>query len=684
MSTRSARARFALALAPLLALAACDQLGKVWGGRDAAGPAATAAREAIAGAVLPAAMMPEIIAPQPVAFVPGELIIGAKVEEQVAGAAAALGMMDEVAGQLRALAKGEEVVLDAKLEAAAAEAAVEEASRDIKTVLKRLGVDAAIDANAGGVIKIDLLAEKAAPLKLQAAEPAPAAGGPPTSPPTDQPTPPPGAETPPAEPAVLVETGAKCPRGVTTAQLQADPALLTQCTLERLRASRQFDYVEKNYIVETGFDILLRRPAEPKTPAPAGAPGTTPAPGGGAAPVTPTALPNDTLLGLQWHYKGKGVGAGLSPGGAGFEPFWLGLRQGGSRNVRVAVIDTGILQDHPDIKGSPNLLPGIDLVSNWDRAADGDGVDANPEDPGDRCGAQTESSFHGTHVAGTVGAVSTNDGKGVAGGAWNVGVVNVRAIGRCGGELEDIINAIRWSAGLAPAETEGGAPLVNANPADIINMSLSVAIPCPASMQAAIDAATARGAVIVVAAGNKSNPTRNFAPANCNNVVVVGAADARGALTFYSNFGPEVDILAPGGDLFNDTDNDGRPDGVLSTRITSKDCYDPETKAAAETCYYGYLQGTSMAAPHVSAALALLKSQFNVSGRQLEDMLLTRGVAPLEPGRCEIECARNPNATPIPGKPGVCARACGRGELDLGRFVTAGVTPASATLAAPR
>jgi serine protease len=225
--------------------------------------------------------------------------------------------------------------------------------------------------------------------------------------------------------------------------------------------------------------------------------------------------------------------------------------------------------------------------------------------------------------------------------------------------------------------TETGEQLVNPTPADIINMSLSVGIACPASMQAAINAAVARGSVVVVAAGNKANPVAQYAPANCQNVVTVAANDARGHLAFYSNFGPQVDVLAPGGDLFNDTDGDGRPDGVLSTRTTTKDCYDPETRQPAATCYYGYLQGTSMAAPHVAAALALLQAQFNVRGQALETLLLTRAVAPIDPvAQCAIACDK-PNATPVADQPGKCTRPCGRGMLDLARAAPAAATPAS-------
>jgi serine protease len=186
-------------------------------------------------------------------------------------------------------------------------------------------------------------------------------------------------------------------------------------------------------------------------------------------------------------------------------------------------------------------------------------------------------------------------------------------------------------------------------------------------MQAAIDAAVARDVVVVVAAGNKANQTQLYAPANCNNVVVVAAGDARGGLAFYSNFGPEVDLLAPGGDMFADADSDGRPDGVLSTRSTRTGCYDPLNQNSTDACHYSFLQGTSMATPHVSAALALIAAETGLRGRRLEDALFTRAVSPHGENFASIECARAANAQPIAAGSSTCLRPSGRGRLDLGR-----------------
>ncbi|MBY0568618.1 MAG: S8 family serine peptidase [Hyphomonadaceae bacterium] len=655
----------ALALAPLLALGACDQLGGIWerirgGEEQGPGPAQLESvpleARALAGSVQPQDQIAALLAPEPVLIAPGQILVGARVEAELAETATEMGLASNFVRSLRAQGLDaieqlpDDVIQQVRSRAESeASATAQDAAQD---VLGRLGIQGQVVVRPGGVVTIDLT-NGVSPTALRMAQ----QGG--------------DAATQAPIPAAIEWNAAdRCPRVVTTGQLENDLALATRCAIQRLQAARQFEYVEPNYIADAGWE---RRPAPrpqqpaPQQPAPTNPGTTTPTT---PAPTTPTAprggVPNDPLYALQWHYRPRGTGEGQSPGGAGFTTFWE-ASQVGSRTIRVAVIDTGIDTSHPDMRGSANIAAGIDLITNVERGGDGDGVDADANDAGDRCGAATEHSYHGTHVAGTIGAAATNDRVGVAGGAWDVTVIPVRVLGRCGGELADIVSGIRWAAGIAPAVNSAGQQIVNRNPADIINMSLSLQAPCPASMQAAIDAAVARNVVVVVAAGNKSNQAALYAPANCNNVLVVGAEDARGGLAFYSNFGPELDLLAPGGDIYADSDGDGRPDGVLSTRTTASGCYDPVNSNSTERCYYSFLQGTSMAAPHVSAALALLASQSGLRGRPLENLLVTRAIAPHPDAFGQIECARSRNATAISAGSATCGRPSGLGALDLTR-----------------
>jgi serine protease len=303
--------------------------------------------------------------------------------------------------------------------------------------------------------------------------------------------------------------------------------------------------------------------------------------------------PNDPGYPLQWHYRNNGSGSGESPGGINLPRAWDNST--GSASVAVAVIDTGILPNHPDITGSPNLAPGYDMISDTFVANDGDGRDGDPTDPGDATAADecfpgsqpSNDSWHGTHVAGTVGVGNSNNSAGVAGSNWQVTVVPVRVLGKCGGTIADINDAIRWAAGLPVP----GVP-ANPDPARVINMSLGGGGACSASpsTQNAINDAVAAGATVVVAAGNSAADAADFMPASCDNVITVAASDYRGQLvTRYSNFGATVDIMAPGGDVQRDDDGDGNPDGVLSMVNGG----------------YAFYNGTSMAAPHVSGVAAL-------------------------------------------------------------------------------
>lgn len=500
--------------------------------------------------------------------------------------------------------------------------------------------------------------------------------------------------------ANVAATGVKkCPEGVVTAEQLADPAVATECVWKAMQESGDFEYCDKNFIfrVELESWARLRKPAGP-APRAGAIPGATRGsgtPAAGAAAPAP-GMPNDPLFGLQWNIQGNTQAAGgKNAGAAGFADFWTKRNVRGDRRIVVAVIDTGLDTAHPEIKASANIarqpdgrFMGFDFVSDPEMGNDNDGRDDDPRDPGDKCAAgdpSAEDSFHGTHVAGIIGAGASNNGLGIAGGAWNVTIVPVRAVGKCGGQLRDINDAIRFSAGIAPGVDGAGREVwINPEhrPADIINLSLGLFESCPASMQAAIDAAHAAGAIVVVAAGNDRVDTRYYAPAGCKNVVVVAASDAGGKIAPYSNFGTSVSLMAPGGNLAEDSNGDGQPDGILSTRMSHQACTDPLAAGKAGgtdvgLCYFAYLEGTSMAAPHVSAALALLKAA--APGRKPDDyvsMLTTKAVRPLTANQsCTGKCVHYAFATPLPGeedKPAetrLCARPCGAGRLDLSQAI---------------
>jgi serine protease len=299
--------------------------------------------------------------------------------------------------------------------------------------------------------------------------------------------------------------------------------------------------------------------------------------------------PNDTQYGQQWHY--------FEPtGGLNLPPAWDKANGSG---VVVAVIDTGY-RPHPDLIA--NLLPGYDFISDAAHSNDGDGRDSDARDTGDfmkagECGRDPfgqpyppqdyPSSWHGTHVSGTV-AATTNNSTGVAGVAFGARVVPVRVLGKCGGYMSDISDGIVWSSG----GSVSGIPS-NANPAKVLNLSLGGQGTCSSTMRNAIDGARARGAVVVVAAGNSNADASGFTPANCPGAIAVAAVNRSGAKSFFSNYGTVVSVAAPGGDLRN-----GEANGILSTLNAGT--------TSPGTDNYGYYQGTSMAAPHVAGVAALM------------------------------------------------------------------------------
>jgi serine protease len=296
--------------------------------------------------------------------------------------------------------------------------------------------------------------------------------------------------------------------------------------------------------------------------------------------------PNDPSYSQQWHYF-------EATGGANLPQAW---DQNTGTGVVVAILDTGQTA-HPDLDA--NTVAGYDFVSSATNARDGNGRDSNPQDQGDwttagQCGTGSQasnSSWHGTHVAGTVAAV-TNNATGVAGVAFGAKLQHVRVLAACGGTLSDIADAITWASG----GTVSGIP-ANATPAKVINMSLGgSSSTCASTYQNAINGAVGRGTVVIVAAGNSNTNSANATPANCSNVVTVAATNRSGGRAYYSNFGTNVDVAAPGGDVRTSSSN-----GILSTLNSGT-----TTPASAS---YAWYQGTSMATPHVAGLAALMLSK---------------------------------------------------------------------------
>ena len=294
--------------------------------------------------------------------------------------------------------------------------------------------------------------------------------------------------------------------------------------------------------------------------------------------------PNDSNYSSQWHYF-------EATGGLNLPDAWD--TTDGSGTI-VAVLDTGY-RPHADLNA--NIVGGYDMIGDTFVSNDGNGRDSDARDPGDavtagECGggepAQDQgSSWHGTHVAGTIAAV-TNNNTGVAGVAFGAKVVPVRVLGKCGGYTSDIADGIVWAAG----GTVSGVP-ANANPAQVLNLSLGGGGACSSTSQNAINTARSLGATVVVAAGNSNVNASNANPANCSGVVTVAATNRNGGRAYYSNFGNVVDVAAPGGDIRASSSN-----GVLSTLNAGQ--------GGPGADNYAYYQGTSMATPHVAGVAAML------------------------------------------------------------------------------
>ncbi len=379
--------------------------------------------------------------------------------------------------------------------------------------------------------------------------------------------------------------------------------------------------------------------------------------------------PNDPLFSSQWWLhvpsgSSQNIVTERRRGLSDFRTAW-GLNTGANSAI-VAVLDTGITP-HPELTGVGRVLSGWDFVSDVPHAGDGNGRDADPADPGDGltdaevatttfkgCMAGT-SSWHGTSIAGML-AANTNNSLAEAAISWNGRVLPVRVAGKCGAAVTDIIDGMRWAAGLAVTNTP-----VNPNPARILTISFGGSAACNAAYQEAIDELARIGVVIVAAAGNEH--TGVLRPASCANVVGVAALNRDGFKASYSNFGPQVVISTVGGDPGLGAAWDAlADDGLLM--LTNAGFRAPGNPTSA------YRAGTSFSTPIVAGALSLMLS---VNANLTRDQLITglrRSARPHVTSTQARNCS-NDN----PGRCVCTTSTCGVGILDANQALIYAANP---------
>lgn len=390
----------------------------------------------------------------------------------------------------------------------------------------------------------------------------------------------------------------------------------------------------------------------------------------------------------QWYLRAPAADVSLGPvSSIDIEAAWAHTR--GNASVVVAVIDTGVRPEHPDLAG--RLLPGYDFVSNVTVANDGNGRDADPTDPGDwittaeaatalfkdNCSTRQDSSWHGTSTAALVGA-STDNGVGMAGAAPGVAILPLRALGKCFGDDADIQAAMRWAVGI----NVPGLPN-NPNPAKVLNLSLGGAGSCDIGYQTVVNQVLATGAVIVAAAGNSAGGPVGV-PANCNGVIGVAALRHVGSKVGFSDLGPQIAISAPGGNCVNTTP--GSPCLFPMLSATNTGLQGPVASTWSDS--FNAAVGTSFSAPLVAATAGLmfsaqpaltpaqLLSRMQSSARPFPTTGADNGIVPALPvRRCDEPNRFNETTDPNNFQSDLqcyCTTGlCGAGMLDAGAAVNA-------------
>ncbi|PTA67974.1 S8 family serine peptidase [Deinococcus arcticus] len=342
------------------------------------------------------------------------------------------------------------------------------------------------------------------------------------------------------------------------------------------------------------------RPTAPLLPLPAGGAAPSSRPATPAATSAAPTLPTDPLAARQWNLgairlpQAWALLPGTGPGGRGAP-------------VTVAVLDTGYV---PSPELGARAVNGYDFVSSPARTGDGNGRDPDARAVGDY-------AYHGEVIANLIGAA--HDGRGMAGINPQARVVHVRVAAVDGTiEVPDLVDGLKWAAGL-PVPGVGANP----NPARILNLSLYADfIPltgCDARVQAAVDAVTARGALVIAGAANDGRDAAGYSPAGCRNVLTVTSVSAAGGRPSYANWGRAVALAAPGGDPGQ---------GIVASSATG-----PGGERSPN--------GTSFAAPHAAGVASLLLGvRPNLSPALLRSYL-TRSASPFPGGRCDPQPERS-------------------------------------------
>lgn len=404
------------------------------------------------------------------------------------------------------------------------------------------------------------------------------------------------------------------------------------------------------------------------------------------ADTTGSASPNPHVTVGQWYLRAP---TATVPAGINAPTAWALTT--GSANVTVAVVDTGVRFDHPDLVSK--LQQGYNFITSAVQAGNSTGrssdasdlgdwltqaeIDANPTvykaDPANPCTAQASSSWHGTQVASIIGAAS-NNGTGMASVAWGSPILPVRALGKCGGYDSDIAAGMLWAAGLN--STSPGFPALPSTTAKVLNLSLGGSGTCAGSIYTSVLARlTAANVVVVASAGNEQGKAVSV-PANCPGVIAVGGLRHAGTKAGYSSLGPEVTLSAPSGNCLTTGSACVYPILTATNAGSTTPVAGPTGAAYSGSSFAEASFGTSFSAPQVSGAVALMLSRrpeltpaavaqiLKNTARPFSGAVVTSGTpvcqAPSSTAQAECQCTTS---------------TCGAGMLDVGLAVAAATEP---------